>query len=227
MQDSRTQGTRDSSGKAGEDADVIHRICCPSGLFSSIVLVVITLSLQRLEKIVTLSRVIGIITREFYTMEIGFTLSRCSINKGDIIEVRLYLQTSKLIPKRLDIFDVIQQIIAILHLAHDKLTANEIDVRQTLRLVNVAKSFSHLQRSLATLDVRKLRSNDGHQSSKLRPMMKMTFLMYLWYSFNTFGFIMEDGVFLDPSIMFQRSMDANNILILNFQRLKFPSLNYE
>ena len=50
IQDSRNQGTRDSSGKAGEDADVIHRICCSSGLFSSISLVIITLTLQILKK---------------------------------------------------------------------------------------------------------------------------------------------------------------------------------
>jgi hypothetical protein len=47
-----------------------------------------------LKKIVTLSRVIGIITRDFYTKKIGFKLlgdniSRCSINKGDNIKVRL------------------------------------------------------------------------------------------------------------------------------------------
>ena len=60
--------------EAGEDADVIHRICCPSGLFSSMLLVIITLTLQILKKNVTLSRVIVIITREFYTMENGFKL---------------------------------------------------------------------------------------------------------------------------------------------------------
>lgn len=36
--------------EAGEDADVIHRICCPSGLFSSMLLVIITLTLQILKK---------------------------------------------------------------------------------------------------------------------------------------------------------------------------------
>ena len=81
LRDSRFKNPRhqrfkngDQSGKVGEDADIIHRICCPSGLFSSILLVIITLTLQILEKIVTLSRVIGIITREFYIMKIGFKL---------------------------------------------------------------------------------------------------------------------------------------------------------
>ncbi len=36
--------------KVGGDADVIHRICCSSGLFSSISLVIITLTLQILKK---------------------------------------------------------------------------------------------------------------------------------------------------------------------------------
>ena len=39
-----------ASRKAGEDANVIHRICCPSGFFSSILLVIITLTLQILKK---------------------------------------------------------------------------------------------------------------------------------------------------------------------------------
>ena len=44
----------------------------------------------------TLSRVIGIITREFYNTNLVskfcVTISRCSINKGDIIKVRVYIQ---------------------------------------------------------------------------------------------------------------------------------------
>ena len=63
--------------------------------FSSILLVIITLTLQILEKIVTLSRVIGIITREFYIRKFGFevlddNITWCSINKGDIMKVRVY-----------------------------------------------------------------------------------------------------------------------------------------
>ena len=42
----------------------------------------------------TLSRVIGIIMREFYSrklvLKFWVTRSRCSINKGDIMEVRVY-----------------------------------------------------------------------------------------------------------------------------------------
>ena len=47
-------------------------ICCPSSLFPSIVLVIITLTLHILGKLVTLSRVIGTITREFDTRKIDF-----------------------------------------------------------------------------------------------------------------------------------------------------------
>ena len=57
----------DPRGKAGEDAIIIHRICCPSGPFHPYYLL-----LSHLKKIVTLSRVIGIITMEFYTMKINF-----------------------------------------------------------------------------------------------------------------------------------------------------------
>ena len=41
---------RDPSGKAGEDTNVIHRICCPSAFFSPMLLVIITLTLQFLEE---------------------------------------------------------------------------------------------------------------------------------------------------------------------------------
>ena len=60
--------------KAGGDADDIHRICCPSGLFHPYYLFMITLTLHILEekRMMTLSRVIGIITREFYTRKFGF-----------------------------------------------------------------------------------------------------------------------------------------------------------
>ena len=50
-------------------------IYCPSGLFSSILVVMITLTTQiwkKENKVVILSRVIGIITREFYTIKFGF-----------------------------------------------------------------------------------------------------------------------------------------------------------
>ena len=57
LRDSRLKNPRhqrfkngDPSGKACEYAGVIHRICCPSGLFSSILLVIITLTLQIWEK---------------------------------------------------------------------------------------------------------------------------------------------------------------------------------
>ena len=60
--------------KVGGDANVIHRICYPSGLFHPYYLSLSHLHYKFWEKIVTLSRVIVIITREFYTMKIGFKL---------------------------------------------------------------------------------------------------------------------------------------------------------
>ena len=50
-------------------------------------------------------------------------------------------------------------------------------------------------------------------------------LTHLWYSFNTLGSSLEGSGSLYPSIISQRSMDTNNILILNFQRLNFFLLN--
>ena len=41
---------RRSRQKAGGDANAIHRICCPSNLFSSILLVIITLTLQNFQR---------------------------------------------------------------------------------------------------------------------------------------------------------------------------------
>ena len=55
--------------------------------------------------------------------------------------------------------------------------------------------------------------------------MNMAFLMCLWYFFNTLEFALDEGGFLDLSRISQRSMDANNIVILNFQILNFPLLN--
>ena len=55
--------------------------------------------------------------------------------------------------------------------------------------------------------------------------MGMAILMRFWYFSLTLGFIFEGGAFLDPSTMFQTSMDVNYILILNSQRLKFSLLN--
>ena len=107
---------------------------------------------------------------------------------------------------------MVQQVVTFLYLIYDEFVANKKDVGQTSRLVNVAKGLPCLHRSFTMFDVRKL-------SVKLRLMMDMTMLTHLWCSFNTLGFT------LDTSTMYQRSMDANNILILNFQRLKFPSLN--
>ena len=85
----------DLGGKAGGTADVIHRICCPSGLFSSILLVIITLTLQILGKhsgIIKGNRDNneGVLHYKILILKFWVTISRCSINKGDIIEVRVY-----------------------------------------------------------------------------------------------------------------------------------------
>ena len=64
---------RDPSGKAGGDADVIHRVCCPSCLvFIHITCYYHTYTTYFGKKIVTLPRVIGIITRKFYIEKSGF-----------------------------------------------------------------------------------------------------------------------------------------------------------
>jgi hypothetical protein len=101
----------------------------------------------------------------------------------------------------------------------EKLAENEEDVGQTLRLINVAKGFQAFASPLQLLMFA------NWLSAKLGPMMDMSFLTHLWYSFITLGSTLEGGASLDPSIMFQKFMDVNNILILNFQRLKFPPLN--
>jgi hypothetical protein len=49
--------------------------------------------------------------------------------------------------------------------------------------------------------------------------MDMAFFICIWYS------LFECGVSLDLSTMPQRSISTNNNLILNFQRMKFFSLN--
>jgi hypothetical protein len=72
-----------------------------------------------------------------------------------------------LIRKSLDLVDVVQKVVVLLYLACEKLAAKEDDVGQTLRLVNVAKTFPHLRRFFATLDVHKLvvrqvEANDRH-----------------------------------------------------------------
>jgi hypothetical protein len=62
---------------------------------------------------------------------------------------------------------VVQQVVAVLHLARKKLTENEEDVGQTVRLVNVVKGLLRLRESFVTLDVRNLvvrqvKANDRH-----------------------------------------------------------------
>lgn len=56
----------------------------------------------------------------------------------------------------LDLVDVIQQGVTFLHLAYKKTWGETKNVRQTLRLVNNAKSITRLRRSFPTLDVCKV-----------------------------------------------------------------------
>ncbi len=62
-------------------------------------------------------------------------------------------------------------------------------------------------------------------SAKLRPITDMAFLTRRSYSFFTFGSAFEGGASSDPSIMSQRSMEAESISILNFQRLNLSPWN--
>jgi hypothetical protein len=60
------------------------------------------------------------------------------------------------IREHFDFIDVVQQIVVFLHLAREKITANEEDVGETLHLMNVANCFLFLHGSFVTLDVCKL-----------------------------------------------------------------------
>ena len=51
---------------------------------------------------------------------------------------------------------MVQQVVVLLHLVRGKLTTNEKNVGQTLRLVNITKDLPHLRGFFATFDVRKL-----------------------------------------------------------------------
>ncbi len=56
--------------------------------------------------------------------------------------------------------------------------------------------------------------------------MDMAFFARRWYSLMTLGSALDGGASSDPSTISQRSMEANTISILNFQRLKFSPLNF-
>ena len=63
-----------SGGKAGEDVDVIHMVCCPSCLFYPYCMLLSHPHCNFWKRIVTLLRVTVTRRREFFTMEIGFLL---------------------------------------------------------------------------------------------------------------------------------------------------------
>jgi hypothetical protein len=65
----------------------------------------------------------------------------------------------------------------------------------------------------------------GHLQFLMCAKLGMAFLTRIWYSFNTLGSILKGETSSYMSTMSQRSIDANNILFLNFQRLNFPPLN--
>ena len=100
---------------------------------------------------------------------------------------------------------------AFLHPTCENISMKKKDVEQTLHLVNVEKGLPRFCGTFVILNVHKLvvcqvEANDGHG-----------FLDAISYSFNTLGSTLE-GAFLDLSIMFERSMEAKTISILNFQR---------
>ncbi len=105
-----------------------------------------------------------------------------------------------------------------MHLAREELVANEEDVGQALCFVDVAKCLPCLHRYLAPLDV-------VRPSTKLMAMVDMAFFARRWYSLMTLGSALDGGASSDSSTISQRSMEANTISILNFQRLKFSPLN--
>ena len=127
----------------------------------------------------------------------------------------MYLQTRKLIHKRFDLIDVVQQILLLLHLAFKSLAANEEDVGQIFRLVIVAKGVSRLCGPLQLLMC------VSWLFVMLRLMVDLIFLTCLWYSFNILGSALEGDTFSDLSTMSQGFMDTKIISILNFQRLNF------
>ena len=96
---------------------------------------------------------------------------------------------------------------------------NEEDVGQTLCLMNVVKGLSRFRGSFVTLDARKLvvrqvKATNGH-----------TFFNAFLILLQHFGIRIGRWRFIESIHNIQRSMDANNILILNFQRLIFSPLN--
>ena len=62
-------------------------------------------------------------------------------------------------------------------------------------------------------------------SATLRSMIDITFLTCLWYFFNILVFTPKDDISSYTSTISQIFMNKSKILILNFQRMKFPSLN--
>ena len=78
-----------------------------------------------------------------------------------------YFQISELIHERLNLVDMVQQVITLLHFTYEKLAVDKNNGLQTFRLVNVAKGLPRLRKSLTTLDVCKLvvcevEADDGH-----------------------------------------------------------------
>ncbi len=106
-----------------------------------------------------------------------------------------------------------------MHLTREELAANEEDVGQAPRFVDVTKCPPCLRWSLGPLDVVKLTihqvdANDRHG-------LLQTPLVPL----DDFGVRIGWWSILRPVQISQRSMEANTISILNFQRLKFSPLN--
>ncbi len=85
---------------------------------------------------------------------------------------------------------------------------------------NLSRATKHWNLPRAT----KLGTFQGPPS--LEPaMVDMAFFARRWYSLMTLGSELDGGASSNPSTISQRSMEANTISILNFQRLKFSPLN--
>ena len=130
-----------------------------------------------------------------------------------------YLQVSKLFCKYLDLVHVVQQVINFFHFAHEGLAANEENDGQAPPLVDFIKDLPCLHWSFANphvhkFVVRQIVHDDRHC------LLGMHFVVFLHFHINVGGWRFFGFIDIVPS-----STEANPNFNLNFQRLKFSSLN--
>ena len=144
------------------------------------------------------------------------TLEQCYDN---IFNSHKYIQTNKLISERPYLVDVVQHVVTLLHLTCEKLVTNEIGVGQILRLVNAANGLLRLCRSFAIFNVPELvirQVEADHEYDHFDTSL---------VSLRHFRICIRRWSFLVSMHNVLKIHNANNILILNFQILKFPQLN--